>query len=100
MPPTPYHVDNSQRVADDFRALLTRASAEGRLDEVRTAARSILDALTWIPDEYGESMGVLPFSGMHLRQALRCPLTVYFAVHEPDRVVFIRRFHLWPRSGG
>jgi hypothetical protein len=90
-----YRVVNSQKVADDFRALLARATAEDRLQAVLQASRTILDALKWVPDDFGESMGALP-SGMPMRRGLIAPLTVEFAVHTIERVVFTRQFHPWP----
>ena len=38
----PYRVVNSQKVADEFRALLAQATAEGRLEEVLRVTCRIL----------------------------------------------------------
>ena len=96
MPPTPYRVVNSQKVADEFRAILTRTAAEGRLEAVLRVMRNLTKALEWVPEEIGESTAELSTSGVVKRRVLEAPLTVEFAVHEKERVVFFLRFHLWP----
>jgi hypothetical protein len=100
MPPTPYRVVNSQKVAEEFQALLVRAAAEGRLEAVLLVMRNLVKALRWVPEEVGESAEELPSGKTVRRRLVQEPLTVEFAVNEQERVVFFLRFHLWPLKPG
>jgi hypothetical protein len=95
MSPRRYRVSNSQKVADEFRTVLESAAQQGRLEPVLRAVGKILTALELIPDEFGESKGVLPAHGAVLRRGIVEPLTVEFAVFEDQQQVFIRSFRLW-----
>jgi hypothetical protein len=79
--------------ADQLRAALRQADAEGRGEEARAAARAVESGLRWFADELGESrqpvglLGEKRFIEIH-------PLTAVFAVHLGRRDVHVSRFGL------
>jgi hypothetical protein len=70
MPPIPYRVVNSGLVMDQFRSLVTRALAEGRVEAVKKATRKVYEELKWIPEEVGESTEELSSIGTIKRHVL------------------------------
>lgn len=94
MPPINYQVSYPAVVAEAFRRLLDRATAEGRLPLVLRAGRYMMDELAYEPQRFGESRGFLDHAELHVRIAFAPPLYVEFAVHEPSRQVFIQKIGL------
>lgn len=89
-----YQVFNSAVVAEQFRALAGEARATGRLPVFLAAARWVMEELKRTPTEFGESWITLPGSGLIFRRGFARPLFVQYAIHEDERVVYIRRFVL------
>ncbi|AMV29758.1 hypothetical protein VT84_35525 [Gemmata sp. SH-PL17] len=83
----------SEAVKDQLRDVVARAAARGQRTEALAAARKILDGLTWIADEFGESRGALKVMG-ELRVAIIGPIGVVFAVDRAKWEVHIGRFRL------
>lgn len=89
-----YRVVNSAAVAEQFRALAEQARATGRLPRFLAAGKWIMEELARTPLEFGESWATQPGSNLILRRGFARPLHVQFAVHEAERIVYIRRFVL------
>jgi hypothetical protein len=89
-----YTVDNSGLVAELFRTAANQAADEGRLPVFLLAARWIISELERTPMEFGESREYLPTAQIHGRCGFARPLYVEFGVHEPTRLVFLRKFRL------
>ena len=53
-----------------------------------------MEELKRTPTEFGESWITLPGSGLIFRRGFARPLFVQYAIHEDERVVYIRRFVL------
>lgn len=96
MPPVNFLVSQSQVISDAFRKLMDQAQTEGRLTLVLRASRYLLDELAYDPLRWGEPREHLVHANLQMRIAFAGPIYVEFAVHEPNRITFIRRFALFP----
>jgi hypothetical protein len=94
-PPVNYRVSQSQLVTEQFLQLIELATAQGRRRLALRAARYLMEELAYDPVHFGESRGVLPDLELSLRIAFAPPLYAEFAIHEPSKQVFIRRFGLY-----
>src|SRR5688572_8472770 len=94
MPPSPYRIDYSGDVNEQFRRLIAQARDEGREEVVRAEARRLFADLMTDPFEVGEARNNYPAIGIRERFAVYGPLVAYFGVHEASRVVIISRFRL------
>lgn len=94
MPPVNYRVTEPGVVKDEFRRILARAEAEGRLAAVVGAARYMLDELAYDPAHFGEARDRLYAMKLDRRIAFVIPLVVEFAVNESAKEVFVRRVGL------
>jgi hypothetical protein len=94
-PPVNYHVSQSQLITEQFLQLVELATQQGRRRLILRAARYMIEELAYDPTRFGESRGTLPDLELSLRIAFSPPLYVEFAVHEPSKQVFIRRFGLY-----
>ncbi len=94
MPPANYKVSEPEAVTNEFRAIISRARAEGRIALVRRAARYLMDELACDPVGFGESRDYLATMDLDTRVGFARPLYVEYAIHEPSRQVFIRRVRL------
>ncbi|MBN9122818.1 MAG: hypothetical protein J0I06_27385 [Planctomycetes bacterium] len=94
-PPVSYRVSQSQLVTEQFLQLVALATEQGRRRLVLRAARYVMEELAYAPVRFGESRGVLPHLDLSLRIGFAPPLYVEFAIHEPSRQVFVRRFGLY-----
>jgi hypothetical protein len=92
--PIPYRVISSTEVNDQFRALAETARSEMRLSEFLLSARSLWNALTFVPDDVGESREEYVHLGMKTRVLVNPPITVHYGVNSTERLVIIRRFIL------
>lgn len=93
MSPHPYTVGQSDDVRDQYLALLARADAEGRGDDVRAAAAVISNALKWMAEGVGESRSTYRVLGEE-RAIYEGDLTVVYVVDRANRLVYIRRYAL------
>jgi hypothetical protein len=99
MPPTRYTIENSQKQAEQFRALLRRADEVGRRDEVVSAAHRLFARLVSNPSNCGEQREELRHLGLPVRIDFERPLVVCFAIHEAEKKVFIKYLRLASRRG-
>lgn len=86
-----YRVTNSAAVSEQFRAIAEEARTTGRLPKLLAAARWIMEELARSPLEFGESWVTNARTGLVFRRGFAPPLHVQYAVHEAQRIVFIRR---------
>jgi hypothetical protein len=86
-----FQVSHSQLVMEQFRRVLDLARDRGILPVTLRASRWILEELTRTPMEFGESREYLPHLDLHLRIGFAGPIYAEFAVHIPNRIVFVRR---------
>ena len=93
MPPIHYRVSQPGMVTEALRIILARAKFENRLPLVLKAARFLFDELAYDPLHFGESRGFLKSAELSVRFAMCPPLSVWFAVHEPTKQVFITRIN-------
>lgn len=93
-PTSRYRVVNSGFVADQFRELLRRTTHPSQRSDIVEAARWIIEELARTPDEFGESQETLPGTGWILRRGFAPPLFVEYAIDEPNRLVYLKRFWL------
>lgn len=93
MPPPQYRVDMPEVAKDQLRAAVLAASQRGQRDEALRAARKLLEGLTWLADELGESRFPLKVMG-ELRVAVIGPLGAVFAVDRERLTVHVGRFVL------
>lgn len=89
-----YQVVQAGEVTEEYKRLAFQARAEGRLPIFLKATRWAMEELARTPHEFGESWHVLPQSQITFRRGFARPLYVQYAIHEGERVVFLRRFAL------
>ncbi len=87
-----YKVVNSGAVADEFRQASNVARAAGQLSLFVASAKWIMEELSRTPGEFGESREERAGDGLVSRCGFAGCLYVEFAIHEQQRVVFLRRF--------
>jgi hypothetical protein len=86
-------------VTTELKALVARASAAGRREEVIAALKRISHILEVYP-QYGEPLRDLAIPGETLRYFCVPPLLVYYILDEPNRAVFLGRpFKAMSNSG-
>lgn len=100
MATTRYTVSSSALVTGHFRGLIAVARQRGMLAEFVRAGDWIVSELERTPLEFGESRDYLPHLQLRPRVAFVDPLTVWFAVHEAQPLVFIRGFRLCVPGAG
>ncbi len=93
MAPPRYRVLLSGVVKDQLRDAVALATARGQKAETIHAAQKILEALTWLADEVGESRFPLNVMG-ELRVVVIGPLGAVYAVDRSRLEVQIGRFRL------
>jgi hypothetical protein len=93
-PDDEYRISNSGAVAEEFKQVTALARAQGRLPIMVVAARWIMTELAREPFRFGESRYTEGASGLIIRCGFARPLYVEFGVHEPTRLVFLRKFRL------
>jgi hypothetical protein len=96
---TPYTLSSSKRVNDAFRALYERACQLGLEEKFLSAARIIVDRLRSDPLEFGEARYRYRRVNAEVRIASIPPLVVHYAVHEQQRVVFMKEIGPFPGFG-
>jgi hypothetical protein len=97
--PSPYRVVPSGRVAGEAKALIQRAIAAGRGEEVLTALKQLHRILSIYPQR-GEPVRDLKTVAQTLYTLSFGPLFVEYAIDEANRTVFIGRpFKVMPHSG-
>jgi hypothetical protein len=80
-------------VTDRFRECMDMAKHEGRMSLALRSAKLIIGELETEPNTFGESRELFPAAGLVFRLAFAGPMSVYFAVHEQAKTVFIRTFN-------
>lgn len=93
MPPSQYRVHLPGAVKEQLRDVVARAAARGQREEALRAVRKILDGLTWLGDELGESRFPLNVMG-ELRVVVIGPVGAVFAVDRGKGEVYVGRFRL------
>lgn len=96
MGPRPFRVFTSQSADEELVAGFRQAEGVGVLAEAVRAAEAIRRGLNWYADELGESRGTLNLLG-ELRWVGVLPLTAWFCVDLPRRIVWVNRLRFVPR---
>ncbi len=96
---SPYRLSSSKRVNDAFRALYRRACELGLEEKFLAAAKRIVDRLRSDPLEFGEARYRYRRVKAQVRIASVSPLIVHYAVHEQERIVFIKEIDSFPGFG-
>jgi len=86
-----YHVVYSEQVRTRLKDILRRAQKAGKLTRFSDAIQKLDQRLRKDPCGFGELTGRLPWSKMPVHVGFVRPLKVDFAIHEKDRVIFVRR---------
>src|SRR5262249_48151802 len=95
----PYKVSSSKRVNDAFRALHRRAWELGLEAKFLSAAKTIVARLCSDPLDFGEPRYTYRRAKAQVRIGSVSPLIVHYAVHEQERVVFIKEIQAFPGHG-
>jgi len=85
-----FRVSMSSLISAEIRRLQRLATEEGRRTEFLIAFRSISERLRVSPRELGEPFQDMDKAHLQLRHVLLRPVYMEFAVHETERIVFIR----------
>ena len=93
MPPPQFQVHLSGAVKEQLRDVVARAGARGQREEALRAVHKILEGLTWLADELGESRYPLKVLG-ELRVVVIGPVGAVFAVDRARLEVQVGRFRL------
>jgi hypothetical protein len=91
-----YHVVYSGQVRESIKAILRQAKKAGKLSRFGDALQQLDDRLRSDPLGFGELTGRLPWSKVPVHVGFVRPLKVDFAIHETQRVVFVRKIEVLP----
>lgn len=89
-----YSVVQAGDVSEEFKRLAFQARAEGRLPIFLAATKWAMEELARTPHEFGESWYIYPRSQLVFRRGFARPLYIQYAIHDAERVVFLRQFAL------
>ena len=84
-----YQITQNEIATRQFKAVIERAKSLGKLNEVISAGKVMLEQLAVDPYQNGESRGFFPIIRIVKRVAFFSPLTVYFYIDEATRFVTI-----------
>jgi hypothetical protein len=87
----------SRVVASELKKLQQKAWREGRGDEFLSAMYVLVEKLRHNPFRLGEPLYRLPALQLQVRHAAVGPLLIDFAVHEHERLLFIKGVKLLPQ---
>jgi hypothetical protein len=90
----PFRVEASGLTKRRFVELQSRATLEGRGDDLLNAFRQILQRLHTDPLDFGEPLYPLPNLRLQMRTCAIRPLVIDFAVSEEHRIVYVKSFQL------
>lgn len=94
-----YRLSASGLVREALRELVTRAAAVGVDADVIRAVRSIRERLIHDPLGFGEPLYQLPTGKLEVRLGAVPPLSVRYAVHQEQPLVFLLAVTPLPGSG-
>lgn len=87
-----YRVSAPGVVTEQLKRALDLARTHGMYPLAVPSAKWMMEEMARTPHSFGESRGHLTHLQLSMRVAFVGPLMVEFAVHEPTRQVFVRRF--------
>jgi hypothetical protein len=90
----PYRLSYSQAIREKLKQLAVEAKELGLANAFQSAAKTILARLQSDPLEFGEPQYSHAEAKLLVRVAIVQPLVVYFGVHVPEEIVFIKDFLL------
>jgi hypothetical protein len=84
-----YRLSYSEKARTALKALLEKAKALGKAEEVAAAVQAIERNLRTRPMAFGEPLYSLPHAGLQVRTAIVGPLGVSYGVDEERRLVYV-----------
>jgi hypothetical protein len=89
-----FRVVYAESVRQQFSAIVMLAAASGKKSLVLDSATAIHQDLQYQPEEFGERLYTLRDARLEVRVGGKGPLSVNFAVHTEEPIVFVKRFDL------
>lgn len=89
--PLDYRVVYSGQVKEKLKDLLRKAKKAGKLKRFAAAVLKMDERLRKDPLNLGELVGQLPWKKLPLQVGFIRPLKVDFAIHQDQKIVFVRR---------
>lgn len=89
-----YRVSPSGSAMEELDRVLAEARRRGIFPRTRASAAWLLSELEWTPMAIGESREYFPHLRLYQRFAVTRPVSVWYAVHEESRTVFVQHFGL------